>query len=182
LTLPREVREVAAAVRALVLDVDGVLTDGRLHYGAEGEVLKVFHSRDGFGMKLAQAEGIELGVITARQGAPLERRLDDLGVRHRLVGREDKRAALLALAKTLDLDLAHVAYVGDDVIDLPALRAVGLPISVADGHPKARAAARWVTSVPGGRGAAREVIDGLLEARGRLDAACEEMLSHLHAG
>lgn len=178
--LPAELVEVAASIRALVFDVDGVLTDGRLYYGAEGEALKVFHSRDGFGMKLIQAEGVEVGIITARQGSVLKRRLDDLGIVHRLVGREDKRQALEELAGALGIGLGAIAFVGDDVIDLPALRAVGLSITVADGHPKVKREVDWVTSLPGGLGAAREVVDALLEARGRLDAACEEMLSRLH--
>ncbi|UJR86890.1 KdsC family phosphatase [Sandaracinus amylolyticus] len=169
-------REKLASVRALALDVDGVLTDGSLTYGADGEVLKTFHVRDGMGMRLVQNEGIAVAVITAKRSPMLVRRLADLKVAHLLDAREDKGVAMAELAATLGVPLASIAFVGDDVFDLPAMRAAGVGIAVADAHPLVREEAAWVTRERGGRGAVREVCDALLDARGRLRAACEELL------
>ncbi len=180
--LPAHARALAADVRMLVLDVDGVLTDGTLYYGADGEVLKGFHVRDGFGVKLLLSEGIDVAVISGRTTPALSRRLADMRVAHAFVGRDDKSAAFDELIATLRVPEAQVAYVGDDVLDLPVLRRVGLPIAVADAHPLVRAEAAWITSAAGGGGAAREVADGLLEARGRLRDACEELLTGLGGG
>ncbi|MDQ3037165.1 MAG: HAD hydrolase family protein [Myxococcota bacterium] len=164
-----------AAVRALVLDVDGVLTDGALTYGPDGEVVKVFHVRDGLGIRLAQREGIVVAMITAKRSPMLSRRLAELEVMHVLDGREDKGAALAELAASLDLAQHELAFVGDDVLDLAAMRAAGLAIAVADAHPFVLEEAAWVTHERGGRGAVREVCDALLDARGRLRAACEDL-------
>lgn len=153
-------------IRALILDVDGVFTDGRLWYGAEGEAIKPFHARDGQGVKLVMAAGVEVAIVSAKDSAPLRRRLDDLGVEHRVLACQDKGAAIRGLAVALGVRLAEMAYVGDDVIDLPAMEQVGLPIAVADAHARVRAFARWVTKRPGGDGAVREVCDHILEALG----------------
>ena len=166
-----------AAVRVLALDVDGVLTDGSLAYGPEGESLKVFHVRDGLGLRLVQSEGIAVAVITAKRSPMLSRRLAELKVEHVLDGREDKGVALVELAARLGVSLEQIAYAGDDVLDLPALRRAGVAIAVADAHPRARAEAHWTTIERGGRGAVREICDALLSARGRLDAACEALIS-----
>ncbi|MDH5492374.1 MAG: HAD-IIIA family hydrolase [Myxococcales bacterium] len=174
--LPSPLREAARRVRALLLDVDGVLTDGRLHYGAEGEALKVFHVRDGLGIKLLAQEGVPVAVISARRSVPLERRLEELGVREALLGREQKLGALEEVLARLGLEPSEIAYVGDDLVDLPVMRRVGLAITVADGHPLVRAEAAWVTRRGGGQGAVREIADALLEARDRLEAACEAYL------
>ncbi len=154
-------------IRALILDVDGVFTDGRLWYGPEGEALKPFHARDGQGVKLLLAEGIQVAVISAKDSAPLRRRLDDLGVDNRILACHDKGGAIRGLSAALGVKLAEMAYVGDDVIDLPAMQQVGLPIAVADAHAKVRAYARWVTTRKGGDGAVREVADAILAGRAR---------------
>ena len=174
--LPDELRERAAKVRLLILDVDGVLTDGTLYYGADGETLKAFHVRDGLGIKLLAQEHIAVAVITAKSGGPLSRRLRDLDIEHVHMGREDKRAALDDLLSTIGCGLDETAYVGDDLVDLPVMRVVGLPITVADGHAMAKAAAAWVTQRGGGRGAVREIADALLDARGRSEAAAAAYL------
>ncbi len=174
--LATSLRERLAAVRALVLDVDGVLTDGSLVYGPEGEIQKTFHVRDGLGLRLLLREHIFIGVITAKQSPMLTRRLSDLGIVHVLAGREDKGIALSELASTFGVEVGSIAFVGDDVLDLPALRAAGMPIAVADAHPFVREAAAWTTTARGGRGAVREVCDSILDARGRLRAACEELI------
>jgi 3-deoxy-D-manno-octulosonate 8-phosphate phosphatase (KDO 8-P phosphatase) len=149
-------------VRLLVLDVDGVLTDGRLYYGARGEVLKVFHVRDGHGMKMLRASGIEIAVISGRRSAAVARRCRELGVRHLRQGVEDKRVALSQLCAALGITPRQCAAVGDDSPDVPLLRAVGLAFATADAHAQARAAAHRVTRRAGGYGAVREVCDLLL--------------------
>lgn len=155
----------AARVRLLVLDVDGVLTDGRLYYGARGETLKVFHVRDGLGLKLLAAAGVTVAVISGRRSTMTARRCRELGVRHLLQGVEDKVAAFHRLRSRLRVSAAECACVGDDLPDVPLMRAVGLSFAVADAHPQARSAARMVTRLSGGKGAVREVCDYLLEAR-----------------
>jgi len=160
----------------LVLDVDGVLTDGTLWYGPDGEQLKAFHVRDGLGLRLLRHEGIAVAVLSARSSGALERRVRDLRIEHALLGRDDKRSALDALLGQTGVDVDHLACVGDDVLDLPVMRRAGLAIAPRDAHALARAEAAWITAAHGGRGAVREVADGLLEARGRLSAVCESLL------
>ena len=152
--------------RALVLDVDGVLTDGRLYYGAKGESLKVFHVRDGHGIKAVAQAGITIAIISGRKSAHVAKRARDLGIRHVFQGVVDKRAVLEKLAAKLGLPLEHFVAVGDDTPDAPVLSAVGLGVAVADAHDDARAVAQLVTRNPGGHGAVREVCDWLIAARG----------------
>jgi 3-deoxy-D-manno-octulosonate 8-phosphate phosphatase (KDO 8-P phosphatase) len=153
-------------VRLLVLDVDGVLTDGRLYYGARGEMLKVFHVRDGHGIKEASAAGITVAIISGRKSAAVTRRARELGIRHVTQGATDKLAALARLAKAQSVTLEQCACVGDDTPDVPMLQAAGVAVAVADAHADARAVADLVTARPGGQGAVREVCDWLLAARG----------------
>ncbi len=160
----------AATVRLVIFDVDGVLTDGRLYLDNDGNELKAFHSRDGHGIKMLQAGGVEVAVISGRQARSVQRRMDDLGVRHVHQGVEDKRLAFQALIDELGLEPAQVAYVGDDVIDLPVMRRVGLAIAVQDADPFVQRHAHWQTPNRGGRGAARDVCELILEAQGRLEA------------
>lgn len=157
--------DAAARVRLLVLDVDGVLTDGRLYYGARGEALKVFHVRDGLGLKLLGAAGVKVAVISGRRSGMTARRCRELGVRHLVQGVEDKLAAFHRLRTRLGVTSGACACVGDDVPDVPLMREVGLSFAVADAHPQARNAAHVITQLPGGRGAVREICDYLLEAR-----------------
>ena len=152
-------------VRLLALDVDGVLTDGRLHYGPRGESLKVFHVRDGHGIKRVQDAGIEVAIISGRKSAAVAKRARDLGIRHVFQGVGDKLAVLEKLAKSRGVALQHCACVGDDTPDAPILAAAGLGVAVADAHADALAAADLVTSRPGGHGAVREVCDWLLDAQ-----------------
>lgn len=161
----------ARAVRLLLLDVDGVLTDGGLHYGADGDEAKTFHVHDGHGLKLLQAAGVPVGIITSRESPLVARRAAELGIAHLRQGCADKRQACADLLAGLDLAADAVAYVGDDVIDLPVMTRVGLAVAVADAHPEVRAHAHWTTRAGGGRGAVREVCDLLLAAHGRLGAA-----------
>jgi 3-deoxy-D-manno-octulosonate 8-phosphate phosphatase (KDO 8-P phosphatase) len=152
-------------IRLLVLDVDGVLTDGRLYYGPKGEALKAFHVRDGYGIKQVAAAGIAVAILSGRETAAVASRARELGIRHVVQGASDKLAALRKLAKARRIPLEDCACVGDDTPDVPILEAAGLGIAVADAHPDALAAANLVTTKTGGRGAVREVCDWLVAAR-----------------
>jgi 3-deoxy-D-manno-octulosonate 8-phosphate phosphatase (KDO 8-P phosphatase) len=152
----------AAPIRLLVLDVDGVLTDGRLYFGPRGEALKAFHVRDGVGLKQLQRAGLTVAVISGRRSRMVASRCRELGVHHVLQGVADKLTALTTLCARLKLTLAACACVGDDVPDVPLMRAAALSFAVADAHHAARRAADVVTRLPGGRGAVREVCDHLL--------------------
>jgi len=160
------------AIRLLVLDVDGVLTDGRLYFGPRGETLKAFHVRDGVGLKELQRAGLTVAVISGRRSPMVAARCRELGVRHVLQGVGDKLAALTRLCARLKLTPAACACVGDDLPDVPLMRAAALSFAVADAHQDARRAADVVTRLPRGLGAVREVCDHLLalkagKARGR---------------
>lgn len=158
-------RELAASVRLLVLDVDGVLTDGRLWFGPDGEALKVFHVRDGHGIKQLREAGVEVAIISGRRSRAVETRMRELGVSRVIQGADDKQSALDGLLASLGLAPAEAACLVDDLPDLPLLRTVGLPAAVADAHPAVLAEARHVTQLPGGQGAVREFCDWLLAAR-----------------
>jgi len=152
-------------IRLLVLDVDGVLTDGRLIYGPEGEREKVFHVRDGHGIKALIAAGIGVAVISARRSDAVQRRCEGLGIQHILQGVTDKGEALIRLSAQLGIQPHDCACVGDDEPDLPMMQRAGLAVAVADAHASALAAAHRRTRTPGGLGAVREVCDWLLAAR-----------------
>jgi 3-deoxy-D-manno-octulosonate 8-phosphate phosphatase (KDO 8-P phosphatase) len=151
-----------ARIRLLVLDVDGVLTDGRLHYGANGEELKVFHVRDGLGLRLLMQSGIAICVISGRQSTAVAVRCRELGIAYLEQGVEDKVAALGRVLKALGLSTADAMCVVDDTSDLPLMRACGYAVAVADAHPEVQRAADRVTTAGGGLGAVREVCDWLL--------------------
>jgi len=157
----------AAAIRLLVLDVDGVLTDGRLYFGPRGEALKVFHARDGYGIRRLIAAGIEVAVISGRRSAAVTARCRELGIARVMQGAADKLAAFERLRERAEVAARACACVGDDLPDVPIFRVVGLAFAVADAHPLARRAAHHVTALPGGMGAVREVCDWLLAAQAR---------------
>ena len=173
----QEILERAARIRLVVFDVDGVLTDGSLFLGDGGEEYKAFHSRDGHGMKMLQEAGVELAVITGRTSRVVEHRMASLGIEHVFQGQRDKLPAFEALIARLGLQAAECAYVGDDVVDLPVMRRVGLAIAVQDAHPLVVRHAHWQTPSPGGRGAARDVCELILEARGDLERVLARYLS-----
>lgn len=156
----------AAEIELLVLDVDGVLTDGRLWYGPDGEVLKAFHVRDGYGIRRLLAAGIRVAVISGRSSIAVAERMRELGVDEVLQGVGDKGRALAGLLGRLGIPAHRVACLADDTPDLDLLAAVGLPAAVADAHPATLAAAVHVTRAAGGQGAVREFCDFLLAARG----------------
>jgi 3-deoxy-D-manno-octulosonate 8-phosphate phosphatase (KDO 8-P phosphatase) len=156
----------ASRIRLLVLDVDGVLTDGRLYYDNQGNETKAFHVRDGYGIKAVMRAGCEVAIISGRRSVAVETRLKELGVQHAILGNEDKLPALKTLTDKLGIDdLQAVACVGDDTPDLPLLEVAGFAVVPADAHPDVSAVAHWQTQTCGGRGAVREVCDLLLRAR-----------------
>ena len=170
MSLPREeLLACARAVRAIVLDVDGVLTDARLFYGPRGEYLKAFSARDGFAIKLAQSEGFQVAILSGRLAAAVRARLVDLGIPKELTiqASRDKKADIATLAGRLGLGVHEVAYMGDDIPDLPALACAGLAACPADASEEARERSHFVSRAPGGHGAVRELVRLVLEARGR---------------
>lgn len=157
--------ERANDVRLLVLDVDGVLTDGRLYFSARGEELKCFHVRDGAGIVQILRAGLQVAVISGRQSRAVERRMNELGVTWIRQGVNDKLAALRELLDILGLGPQAVASMGDDTPDLPLLEVARLAIAVADAHPSVKSQVHWVTQAAGGQGAVREVCDLILEGQ-----------------
>ena len=166
----------AARIRLLIFDVDGVLTDGALFVGDDGQEYKAFHSRDGHGIKMLMRYGVEVGIITGRTSQVVVHRMNNLGITHVFQGQLDKVPAFETLCARLGVRPEETAYVGDDVVDLPVMRRVGLAIAVQDAHPLVLRHAHWQTRHGGGRGAARDVCELLLEAQGRLDEAMNEYL------
>jgi len=152
-------------IRALVLDVDGVLTDGGMYYGPSGEGLKRFNVKDGMGLRLVIESGIAVALISAESSEILRRRAEKLQIVDIFIGVEDKLATLEGFLAAKKIPLSDAAYMGDDLNDLPPLTMVGLPIAPADAVPQVRKAAKWVTSRRGGDAAVREVCDALIDAR-----------------
>jgi 3-deoxy-D-manno-octulosonate 8-phosphate phosphatase (KDO 8-P phosphatase) len=154
-----------ARIELLILDVDGVLTDGRLYFGGRGEALKVFHVRDGHGIKLLMAAGVAVAAVSGRRSGAVAARLRELRVPHVVQGCNDKVAALQRLTQRLDLDPLNCACICDDTPDLPLMSAVGMAGAVADAHPVVLSAAHWIARANGGQGAVRELCDAMLRAR-----------------
>ncbi len=167
----------AAAIRLMIFDVDGVLTSGNLHYGADGEIIKTFNVLDGHGIKLLQQSGVATAIISARKSPIVERRASDLGIRHVRQGVHDKRAAFEQLLEETDLTPDVCGFVGDDVIDLPILLRVGFAASVPHGHPEVQSRVHYITRAAGGAGAARELCDFILRAQGNYEAAIAPYLA-----
>jgi 3-deoxy-D-manno-octulosonate 8-phosphate phosphatase (KDO 8-P phosphatase) len=168
--------EKARQVRLLVLDVDGVLSDGRLHYSNSGEESKAFCTADGLGIKMLQAQGIQVAIITGRSSDIVARRARELGIGQLVQGRDDKLQALYELIQALDLDMSHVAYMGDDLPDLSAIQAAALGMTVADGDEFVASHADWRSQRPGGRGAVREACEFILQAQDKLKAVRSDYL------
>ena len=156
-------------IRLFVMDVDGTLTDGTITYGGDGTEWKSFHARDGLGIKLLPLAGIEPAIVTARESAVVSRRAKELGIRHVIQGAADKRAAVRALGARLGVSADAVAYVGDDLSDLPAMTEAAFSAAPADAAAEVRAIADHVCVAAGGRGAVREAIEHLLKREGRWD-------------
>lgn len=172
---PTDLLARAAGVRLVCFDVDGTLTDGRLLFDDQGRELKAFHVRDGLGMALLRRHGFEVALVTARASVVVERRARELGLRS-CTQVADKRACIAALARELGIDMQAVAFMGDDLIDLATLQAVGLAAAPADAHAWVRERVHWRTVAGGGFGAARELCDLLLAAQGKAELVLSEAM------
>ena len=168
---PVGVRAKAANIRLMALDVDGIMSDGKIYFSASGDELKAFNILDGLGLKQLMAAGIMVAVITGRRSPLTEKRMTDLGIPHLLQGRKDKHTALLEIVDLLGVPTSDVAYMGDDLPDLSALRCVGLGITVPNGYWLLQEHADYCTRSRGGDGAVREACDLILASQGKLDAA-----------
>lgn len=174
--LTEAVIDKARQVRLLLLDVDGVMTDGRLYFGNNGSELKAFNILDGHGIKMLQASGVQVGIITGRRSELVAGRAKNLGIEILVQGREDKLAALQEIIAGREITLQQTAFMGDDYPDLPPLRRVGLALTVANAHPVVAAQAHWQSSKRGGEGAVREACDMIMQAQGSFDAALAKYL------
>ncbi len=164
----QDILDKARSIKLVIFDVDGVLTDGRLYVTENGEEIKAFHSRDGHGMKMLQNTGVQIAIITGRRSNIVAHRMNELGIEHVYQGQRDKLPAYQELLAKLALSAEHVAYVGDDVVDLPVMRRVGLAIAVQDAHPMVKQHAHWQTPHCGGLGAARDVCELIMESQDTL--------------
>ena len=155
----------ASRIRLLVLDVDGVLTDGVLVYGPSGEEIKRFHVRDGLAVQSARRAGVEVAVVSGRASAAVTRRMSELGIVEVHQGIADKAATLRALLGRLGVKAEETAVMGDDLPDLPVMKIAGLALAPSDAAPEVKRAAGWVSRSPGGHGAVREAVEMLLRSR-----------------
>jgi 3-deoxy-D-manno-octulosonate 8-phosphate phosphatase (KDO 8-P phosphatase) len=180
-SLPRRIAARARRIRALVLDVDGVLTDGRMVLSERGDELKGFHTHDGLAINFAKRAGLRVAFVTGEKATIAQHRGSKLGVDEILLGVRRKGDAVDALCARWDLTSDQVAYMGDDLIDIPALERVGLAMTVADAVAEVRAAAHVVMRARGGHGAVREAVELILRAQGRWGALVEEFVRE-HGG
>lgn len=162
--------DLARDIRLLIMDVDGVLTDGRIFITASGEELKAFNTLDGHGLKMLQSTGVKLAIITGRDASCVAHRARGLGIDYYYAGISDKRAAFAELLRETALEAEACAYIGDDVVDLPVMRRVALAISVPEAPSVVRQHAHYVTERPAGQGAVREACELIMQAQGTLDA------------
>ena len=161
-----EMQRRASAVRMIVFDVDGVLTDGSLFYGDDGQEYKAFNSRDGHGIKMLRASGVETAIITGRSSQVVQFRARNLGIVHLFQGADDKLDAFERLLADVNLAPEQIAYMGDDLVDLPVLRRCGLAIGVPDAPDEVQARCHYITRAGAGRGAAREACELIMRAQG----------------
>jgi len=163
-------------IKLLILDVDGVMTDGGLTIGDDGQEYKTFHSHDGLGMKLLKATGVELAIITGRTSNVVKKRAESTGVAHFYQGAEDKLAAFNDLVKTSKLQANQCAFMGDDVVDLPAMLNCGLALAVPNSPDLVLKHAHYVTKKVGGKGAVREVCELIMQAQGTFELQMAQFL------
>ena len=172
----QDIHSKAAAVRLIVFDVDGVLTDGSLFIGDDGQEYKAFNSKDGHGMVMLQQSGVEIAIITGRTSEVVRIRMASLGIERVYQGKREKLPAYEEIKQITGFDDEQIAYVGDDIVDLPVMTRVGFAVTVQDAHPLAKQHAHWVTPSGGGRGAAREVCELIMDAQGTLQSALRPYL------
>ncbi len=175
--LDKNIQYKAKQIELAIFDVDGVLTDGGLILGENNNEHKVFHCRDGLGLVMLRESGCHIAVISARSSNIVSERMMELGIKYVYQDQNDKGKALENLLKELNIGAQATAYTGDDLVDLPAMRRVGLAIAVADAHPLVVKNAHWITKKNGGRGAAREVCELIMYARNTLDSQIQYFLN-----
>ena len=176
LNVSSELQQKIKPLKLLILDVDGVLTDGRLFFDNNGTEYKSFHARDGHGIKLLRQTGVDVAIISGRKSQSVALRMQSLGVEHVYQGHENKRAAFAELLQTLQLQPEQVAMVGDDVLDLPILNQVGFAVAVQDANFAVKQYSHWCTQTPGGLGAVREVCDLIMQVQGSFDRMLQSYL------
>lgn len=164
-------------IRLLVLDVDGVLSDGKIYFTSTGEEIKSFHTLDGQGLKILQQTGLKVAIITGRCSKIVENRAKDLGIELLRQGREDKFTALKEILAQLPYELEHIAIMGDDLPDLRIMTKVGLGLTVPNAHPEVTKRAHWQSTKQGGLGAVREACDLIMHIQGTYEKALEGFLS-----
>lgn len=173
----QEILDKAKNIKLVIFDVDGVLTDGSLFYGDDGQEYKAFNSQDGHGMKMLQESGVLVGIITGRTSDVVAHRMKNLNVKHVFQGKLEKLPAYEELLDKLSMQPEQVAYVGDDVVDLPIMIRVGLAITVPGAHELAKKHAHWITTRNAGSGAAREICELIMKAQGTYESAMEKYLA-----
>ncbi len=166
----------ARSIQLVAFDVDGVLTDGSLILGDKGDEYKIFHAHDGLGLVMLRNAGLEIAVISARSSPIVEERMAALGIDYVYQGQSDKQTALKNLMQKLNVNKEETAFVGDDLVDLPAMSLTGLAIAVANAQPLVREKADWVTSNGGGHGAVREICEMILQAQGKLESVYQQYI------
>jgi 3-deoxy-D-manno-octulosonate 8-phosphate phosphatase (KDO 8-P phosphatase) len=171
-----ELNQRAARVRVVLLDVDGVLTDGRIHAGPDGDEGRSFHARDGLGVRLGQRGGLTFGIISGRSSVAVAGRASELDIHEVHQGIVDKIACVDGILERLEVVRDAVCFIGDDLVDIPVMRRVGLAAAPSDAAPEAREAADFVTRSAGGRGAVREVVDLILRASGEWQQVTKSFL------
>ena len=174
-------KDSARPVRLLVLDVDGVLSDGGITYGSGGLEIKKFYVRDGLGIFLAKLAGIKIAVITVRESEAVGRRCGELKVDYLCQGTSDKWKALSGIIDEMGIAASEVAYVGDDLVDIPVMRKIGFPVAVADAVGEVKALARYVTAMAGGRGAVRDAVEHILKGEERWDMTLEKYFDQIRS-
>ena len=171
------ITEKAKKLKLLILDVDGVLTDGKLFFDNQGNEYKSFHARDGHGIKLLRQTGVEVAVISGRKSNSVALRMKNLGIEHVYQGHENKQAAFNEVIEKIGITSQQAAHVGDDLLDLPIMIRVGLSIAVSDANFAVKQRADWCTTLPGGHGAVREVCDFIMQAQGHFDEVVNAYLN-----
>lgn len=172
--LPEYLRRRAAEIKLLIMDVDGVLTDGRIFIRDNGEEIKAFHTLDGHGIKMLHQCGVQTAIITGRDAPSVAVRAKQLGIRHYFKGISDKRAAYAQLREAAGVTEHECAYIGDDVVDLPVMVRCGLPAAVPEAHEWVLQHAAYITRRPAGAGAVRELCEVIMQAKGYLKTAWEQ--------
>lgn len=172
----QEIIDKAKKIKLVILDVDGVLTDGRLFFDDQGKEYKCFHARDGLGIKLLRQTGVEVAVISGRKSNSVRLRMKSLEIEHVYQGHENKIEAFNKILQTLSIEPEQAAHVGDDLLDLPLMKRVGLSIAVYDANDAVKRYADWYTKTPGGLGAVREVCDFMMQAQGTYEEVLKSYL------